>query len=104
MIHNVSDVTRFIKNVLDHESLLQNVMVRGEISNFKRYPSGHCYFVLKDAQASLRCVLFRRWADNLLFLPGNGMQVVAGGNISVYERDGVYQFYVETVIPDGGGA
>lgn len=104
MIHNVSDVTRFIKNVLDHESLLQNVMVRGEISNFKRYPSGHCYFVLKDAQASLRCVLFRRWADNLLFLLGNGMQVVAGGNISVYERDGVYQFYVETVIPDGGGA
>lgn len=104
MIHNVSDVTHFIKNVLDHESLLQNVMVRGEISNFKRYPSGHCYFVLKDAQASLRCVLFRRWADNLLFLLGNGMQVVAGGNISVYERDGVYQFYVETVIPDGGGA
>ena len=104
MIHNVSDVTRFIKNVLDHESLLQNVMVRGEISNFKRYPSGHCYFVLKDAQASLTCVMFRRWADNLLFSPENGMQAVAGGNISVYERDGAYQLYVETVIPDGGGA
>lgn len=104
MIHNVSDVTRFIKNVLDHESLLQNVMVRGEISNFKRYPSGHCYFVLKDAQASLKCVMFRRWADNLLFFPENGMQAVAGGNISVYERDGAYQLYVETVIPDGGGA
>lgn len=104
MIYNVSDVTRFIKNVLDHESLLQNVMVRGEISNFKRYPSGHCYFVLKDAQASLKCVMFRRWADNLLFLPENGMQAVAGGNISVYERDGAYQLYVETVIPDGGGA
>lgn len=104
MIHNVSDVTRFIKNVLDHESLLQNVMVRGEISNFKRYPSGHCYFVLKDAQASLKCVMFRRWADNLLFSPENGMQAVAGGNISVYERDGAYQLYVETVIPDGGGA
>ncbi len=104
MVHGVSDVTRFIKNMFDHEALLQNIMVRGEISNFKLYASGHGYFVLKDDKAILRCVLFRRWAEQLPFLPENGMQIIAAGNISVYERDGVYQLYVERVIPDGAGA
>ena len=104
MVHGVSDVTRFIKNMFDHEALLQNIMVRGEISNFKLYASGHGYFVLKDDKATLRCVLFRRWAEQLPFLPENGMQIIAVGNISVYERDGVYQLYVERVIPDGAGA
>ena len=104
MVHGVSDVTRFIKNMFDHEALLQNIMVRGEISNFKLYASGHGYFVLKDDKATLRCVLFRRWAEQLPFLPENGMQIIAAGNISVYERDGVYQLYVERVIPDGAGA
>lgn len=104
MIHGVSDVTRFIKNMFDREALLQNVMVRGEISNFKSYASGHCYFVLKDDKASLRCVLFRRWAEQLPFLPENGMQIIAVGSISVYERDGAYQLYVERVVPDGAGA
>lgn len=104
MVHGVSDVTRFIKNMFDHEALLQNIMVRGEISNFKLYASGHGYFVLKDDKATLRCVLFHRWAEQLPFLPENGMQIIAAGNISVYERDGVYQLYVERVIPDGAGA
>ena len=104
MVHGVSDVTRFLKNMFDHEALLQNIMVRGEISNFKLYASGHGYFVLKDDKATLRCVLFRRWAEQLPFLPENGMQIIAAGNISVYERDGVYQLYVERVIPDGAGA
>ena len=104
MVHGVSDVTRLIKHMFDHETLLQNVMVRGEISNFKSYASGHCYFVLKDDKAALRCVLFRRWAEQLPFLPENGMQIIAGGSISVYERDGTYQLYVEQVVPDGAGA
>ena len=104
MVHGVSDVTRFLKNMFDHEALLQNIMVRGEISNFKLYASGHGYLVLKDDKATLRCVLFRRWAEQLPFLPENGMQIIAAGNISVYERDGVYQLYVERVIPDGAGA
>lgn len=104
VIHSITDVTRFIKTVFDHEQLLQGIMVRGEISNFKQYASGHCYFVLKDAQATLKCVMFRRWVEKLAFLPENGMQVVATGNISVYERDGVYQLYVENVIADGSGA
>lgn len=104
MVHGVSDVTRFIKTMFDRENLLQSVMVRGEISNFKQYASGHCYFVLKDEKAALRCVIFRRWAEQISFVPENGMQIVAAGNISVYERDGAYQLYVERVIPDGAGA
>ena len=104
MVHGGSYVTPLIKNMYDHEALLQNIMVRGEISNFKLYASGHGYFVLKDDKATLRCVLFRRWAEQLPFLPENGMQIIAAGNISVYERDGVYQLYVERVIPDGAGA
>ena len=103
MVHGVSDVTRFIKNMFDHEALLQNIMVRGEISNFKLYASGHGYFVLKDDKATLRCVLFRRWAEQLPFLPENGMQIIAAGNISVYERDGVYQLYVNSLTPEGAG-
>lgn len=104
MVHGVSDVTRFIKSMFDHENLLQSVMVRGEISNFKRYASGHCYFVLKDEKAALRCVMFRRWAAQIPVRPENGMQIVAAGNISVYERDGAYQLYVEQAVPDGAGA
>lgn len=103
MVHGVSDVTRFIKTMFDREHLLKNVMVLGEISNFKQYASGHCYFVLKDEEAALRCVMFRRWAEQIPFVPQNGMQIVAAGNISVYERDGAYQLYVERVIPNGAG-
>ena len=81
MVHSVSEVNHFIKGLLDHQGLLQNMAVRGEVSNFKRYPSGHCYFSIKDDKSSLKCVMFRNNAARLLFEPQNGMQVVVTGSI-----------------------
>lgn len=78
-------------------------MVRGEISNFKCYASGHCYFTLKDASSALKCVMFRSQAQHLRFQPVNGLSVIASGNIAVYERDGVYQLYVDSLAPEGKG-
>lgn len=103
-IHSVSDVTKYIKGMFQSENVLQNVLIRGEISNFKRYASGHCYFTLKDAAASLKCVMFRSRAQSLRFEPTNGLSVVAAGNISVYERDGAYQLYTDSLMPEGAGA
>lgn len=102
-IHSVSDVTKYIKGMFQREALLQGLLVEGEISNFKRYPSGHAYFTLKDEGACLRCVMFRSRAQNLRFLPENGMGVIAGGSITVYERDGAYQLYVDSLVPRGAG-
>lgn len=102
-VHSVSDVNRYLKDLLAREPLLSGLSVRGEISNFKQYPSGHCYFTLKDANSALKCVMFRSRAQYLRFLPQNGMQVVAGGTISIYERDGVYQLYVDSLMPEGTG-
>ncbi|WP_303813878.1 exodeoxyribonuclease VII large subunit [Selenomonas ruminantium] len=102
-VHSVSDVNRYLKDLLAGEPLLQGISVRGEISNFKQYPSGHCYFTLKDTNSALKCVMFRSRAQYLRFLPQNGMQVVAGGSIAVYERDGVYQLYVDRLLPEGTG-
>ena len=102
-VHSVSEITRYIKNMFDMEPVLQNVMIRGEISNFKQYSSGHCYFTLKDVSSSLKCVMFRSRAQNLRFRPVNGLKIVAAGNISVYDRDGAYQLYVERLMPEGAG-
>ncbi len=102
-VHSVSDVNRYLKDLLAREPLLSGLSVRGEISNFKQYPSGHCYFTLKDANSALKCVMFRSRAQYLRFLPQNGMQVVAGGTVSIYERDGVYQLYVDSLMPEGTG-
>lgn len=102
-IHSVSDVTRYIKMMFARETLFSHLQVRGELSNFKRYASGHCYFTLKDASSCLKCVMFRSRAQGLRFEPQNGMQVILGGSIAVYERDGVYQFYADRMVPDGVG-
>ena len=102
-VHSVSDVNRYLKDLLAGKPLLQGISVRGEISNFKQYPSGHCYFTLKDTNSALKCVMFRSRAQYLRFLPQNGMQAVASGSIAVYERDGVYQLYVDSLIPEGTG-
>ncbi len=102
-IHSVSDVTKYIKGMFSRETLLRDILVRGELSNFKCYASGHCYFTLKDAAASMKCVMFRSMAQKLRFRPGDGMKVIAGGNVSVYERDGIYQLYVESLVPQGTG-
>ena len=92
-IFTVSEVNQFIKDLLDNVPPLQEVLLRGEISNYKLYPSGHHYFTLKDSQCSLKCVMFRGSAARLRFRPENGMQVIASGRISVYPRDGAYQLY-----------
>ena len=103
-VHSVSDVTRYIKGMFEGEAILSDLLIRGEVSNFKRYPSGHCYFTLKDAGASMKCVMFNGYARSLRFTPENGMQVIAGGSVSVYERDGAYQLYVNALTPEGAGA
>lgn len=102
-VHSVSDLTRYIKDVLERESILRNIQVRGELSNFKRYASGHCYFTLKDSCSCLKCVMFRSRAQGIRFVPENGLQVILTGSVAVYERDGVYQLYVDRMIPDGAG-
>ncbi|HWR39402.1 MAG TPA: exodeoxyribonuclease VII large subunit [Patescibacteria group bacterium] len=102
-ILNVSDVTRYIKELFSEDPVLASAFVRGEISNFKRHSSGHCYFTLKDPGATLRSVMFKGNARYLKFEPRDGMKVIAGGYISVFERDGQYQLYVSQLVPDGVG-
>ena len=102
-IYSVGEINNFIKNILEGESELRNVQVIGEVSNFKRYPTGHCYFTLKDAGALLKCVMFRSKAQGLCFEPVNGETVVAIGRIAVYERDGVYQLYTDILKQQGLG-
>ena len=103
-IHSVTDLTRYVKNMIERDGVLRNIAVRGEISNFKRYASGHCYFTLKDSASALKCVMFKAAADKLAFMPKDGMALVAIGRIAVYERDGVYQLYVEQLEVEGVGA
>ena len=100
----VSDVNNYIKSLLMYDSNLSGIYVEGEISNFKRYPSGHAYFSLKDPGGVLKCVMFANQFRKLDFMPSDGMKVVAFGSVNVYERDGVYQLYVESMHPDGIGA
>ena len=102
-IFGVSEVNRLVKLLLDGEPMLQSISVRGELSNYKIYPSGHHYFTLKDAEGALRCVMFRGQAGRLRFRPENGMKVVASGRITVFPRDGAYQLYCDALIPAGGG-
>ena len=102
-ICSVSEITKYIKNLMERDRVLPKLMIRGEISNFKQYASGHCYFTLKDAGAALKAVLFRSRAQQLKFMPTNGMKIVASGTISVYERDGVYQLYADALFPEGAG-
>lgn len=102
-ILSVGAVTRYIKGLFEQDDQLADVLVRGEISNFKRHYSGHCYFTLKDSEATLRAVMFRGRAQLLRFEPKDGFKVIAGGQISVFERDGQYQLYVDQLIPEGVG-
>lgn len=103
MIFSVSEANNFIKALLDGVPQLQEIFVRGEISNYKLYPSGHHYFTLKDAEGAMRCVLFRGNAGKLRFRPENGMKVIAFGRISVFPRDGAYQLYVSELTAEGVG-
>ena len=102
-ILSVTGINEYIRTMMDGDRLLCGVAVRGELSNYKVYPSGHHYFTLKDDGAALKCVMFRGNSLRLRFRPENGMQVVAMGKISVYPRDGAYQLYCTGLILDGVG-
>lgn len=102
-IFSVTQVNQLIKSILDSVPQLGGICVRGEISNYKLYPSGHHYFTLKDAEGAIRCVMFRGQASRLRFRPENGMKVLAQGRVAVFPRDGTYQLYCENLSPDGVG-
>lgn len=101
----VSEINGYIKRLFDTDSLMQSVMITGEISNLSNhYRTGHLYFSLKDEAAAIKAVMFNRQAARLRFVPENGMKVTVIGRISAYERDGVYQIYVDVMQPDGAGS
>ncbi len=102
-ILRVSQLNRFVKSFLEGEDRLRDLYLSGEIANFKAYPSGHFYFSLRDESASVAAVMFRGNAQNLRFLPENGMQVLARGSVTLYERDGKFQVVVSELIPKGEG-
>ncbi len=100
----VSQINRYIAFILKGDRNLGNVMIKGEISNFVLHSaSGHMYFTLKDSGSSIKAVMFSQAASRLKFLPEDGMSVIASGNIAVFERDGIYQLYVNDIIPEGAG-
>ena len=104
-IISVSELNEYIKLVLEHDELLMNVYVKGEISNFtNHYKTGHMYFSLKDAGGAVKAVMFRGNAIRLKFMPENGMKVLVSGRVGVFPRDGQYQIYVDSMEPDGIGA
>lgn len=102
-IATVSQINGYVKKILDSNIILNNVWIKGEISNFKAHYSGHLYITLKDDKSVLKAVMFRSAARELRFRPEDGMKVLARGRISCYEAGGVYQLYVEEMTPDGVG-
>lgn len=101
----VSQINKYIGFILKGDRNLQGIMIKGEISNFVRhYRSGHIYFTLKDAESSVKAVMFASAAARLKFEPEDGMSVIVSGSVNVYERDGVYQIYVNDIMPEGAGA
>lgn len=102
-IITVTDLNQYIKRLMDHDEMLANVCVRGELSNYKIHTSGHHYFTLKDGASAVRCVMFCSSASKLKFRPESGMAALAVGRISVFPRDGSYQLYCTSLSPDGVG-
>jgi len=103
VIISVSEINQYLKGRFDSDPNLMELCIRGELSNYKVYPSGHHYFTLKDAEGALRCVMFRGNAAKIRFRPENGMKVLAMGRITVFPRDGAYQLYCTGLTPDGVG-
>lgn len=103
-VFTVGQINRYIKNLLENDFILNSLLVQGEISNFKAHSSGHWYFTLKDAAGALSCIVFRQDAQEIPFLPENGMQVILYGHVSLYEKTGQYQLYGEFMEPVGVGA
>ena len=102
-IITVTEINNYIKNILSADSLLSDVSVRGEVSNFKHHYTGHMYFTLKDEGGVIKCVMFKMNAFSLKFLPQDGMRVVVRGYVSVFEKAGQYQLYATEIIQDGAG-
>ena len=102
-ILSVGQINEYLKYKLDADPRLSNVAIRGELSNYKIYPSGHHYFTIKDNTGAMKCVMFKSSAQRLRFRPENGMQVIAMGSVTVYVRDGVYQLYCTGLVLDGVG-
>ncbi|WP_042162674.1 exodeoxyribonuclease VII large subunit [Paenibacillus gorillae] len=103
-IYTIKEINRYIGMKLESDSLLGDVWLRGEISNFTHHSSGHMYFTLKDKDSRLKCIMFASHNQRLPFIPREGTKVMARGNVAVYERDGNYQFYVTAMQPDGIGS
>lgn len=101
---SVTDLNRYIKERIDQDENLNNVLVKGEISNFKNHYTGHMYFTLKDENSLIKCIMFKSSAVNLKFMPRDGMKVIVFGTVSVFERDGVYQIYCKAMQEDGMGS
>lgn len=102
-IYTVSSVNRYVKMVFEKDDFLSTINVMGEITNFKEHSSGHLYFTLKDENSSIKCIMFKTQAMYLKFRPKDGMKVIIGGSIKVFERDGAYQLYCNTIFPMGLG-
>lgn len=100
----VTDLNRYIKNKIDGDEALNNVLVKGEISNFKHHYTGHMYFTLKDENSLIKCIMFKTYTPHLQFVPRDGMKVMVLGTVSVFERDGVYQIYCKAMQEDGMGS
>ena len=101
---SVTDLNKYIKDKVDGDEFLNNVLVKGEISNFKDHYTGHKYFTLKDENSLIKCVMFKSYAMHLNFVPKDGMKVMILGSVSVFERDGVYQIYAKAMRQDGLGS
>ncbi len=103
MAISVSDLNQYIKNKIADDEYLNNILVKGEISNFKNHYTGHMYFTLKDENSLIKCIMFKSYAQKLNFMPKDGMKVFIFGGVSVFERDGIYQIYVKAMEEDGLG-
>lgn len=99
----VTELNKYVKSRIDQDEYLNNVLVKGEISNFKHHYTGHFYFTLKDENSLIKCVMFKTYADQMKFEPKDGMKVIIFGSVSVFERDGVYQIYAKSMDEDGLG-
>ena len=103
-VYSVGQVNRYVKNMFTQDYFLQNIYVKGEVSNCKYHSTGHIYFTLKDEGGTLKCVMFAGSRRGLAFRMKDGDKVIAGGRVDVYERDGAYQFYAKEITLEGAGA
>ena len=99
----VTQLNHYVKEKIESDAYLANVLVKGEISNFKHHFTGHMYFTLKDENSLIKCVMFKTYTSHLAFMPKDGMQVMVLGTVSVFERDGVYQIYAKAMQEEGKG-